>query len=392
MARNYQTNDVYNEVDRRKRQKAERKADPKIFFNKVGNPFLGFMHFLERTPVPPKPIDEQRLISDFIYDSKKRHSINIGSLLVTFVLMMVPCLMIYAAPSLLMSKISPIAIFIIAILFIVLMFVVNIVSKSRKKRKQTSNYYTVEDYKNYVVHRAIGDEVQELVYEPYFGIPQSVCKDLGVVLLGNIYGNEDLITGKYRDVYFAQSDLIIQYESGSNDDNTYELETHFRGRWIGIEYPKKFEGTVIITDNSYAYVPKRKDLEYVELENINFNRMFTVRSNDAHLVYYLLTPQIMERLMYLRENARGNVVASFKDGILHIFINNGKDSFEPNRYQVDLMRDIQNFKYDFSLVSGIAAILNINDNIYVQHNEEPSYQQPYQNNPMPPMNNNGFSN
>lgn len=50
------------------------------------------------------------------------------------------------------------------------------------------------------------------------------------------------------------------------------------------------------------------------------------------------------------------------------------------------MSDIQKFKYDFSLVSGIVAILNINDNIYVQHNEEPSYQ----NNPMPPINNNGF--
>lgn len=50
------------------------------------------------------------------------------------------------------------------------------------------------------------------------------------------------------------------------------------------------------------------------------------------------------------------------------------------------MSDIQKFKYDFSLVSGIVAILNINDNIYVQHKEEPSYQ----NNPMPPINNNGF--
>lgn len=376
MTKSYQTNDVYNEVDRRKRRKAERKADPKVFFNKSGNPFLGFMHFLERTPVPPKQINEQRLISDFIYDSKNRHSINFGYLLITMALMIIPFLIVYISPSLLMSKASPIAILIIAVLLMVLMFVMKMVPK--RKKKQRDNYYTVEDYKNYVVHRAIGDEVQELVYEPYFGIPQSVCKDLGVVSLGNIYRNEDLITGKYKNVYFAQSDLVIEYESGSPEDNDYTIEIYFKGRWIGIEYPKKFTGTVIITDNSYAHVPKRKDLEIVELENINFNRMFTVRSNDAHLVYYLLTPQIMERLMYLRQNARGNVVASFKDGILHIFIDNGKDSFEPNRYQVDLMRDIQNFKYDFSLVSGVAEILNINDNIYVQH-DEALYQQQYQN-------------
>lgn len=364
MAKNYQTNDVYNEVDRHKRRKAEKKADPRVFLNKEGNPFLGFMHFLERIPVPPKQIDEQRLMSDFIYDSRNRHSINFGYLIFTMVLVILPTIIMCVFPFLFISKVSPIAIFIIAVLLIVLMFVMKMVSK--RKKKQPVNYYTVEDYKNYVVHRAIGDEVQELVYEPYFGMPQSVYKDLSVISLGNIYRTEDLITGKYNNVYFAQSDLVVEYESGSEENNDYKIVTYFKGRWIGIEYPKKFTGTVIITDNSYAYVPKRKDLEIVELENINFNRMFTVRSNDAYLVYYLLTPQIMERLMYLRQNARGNVVASFKEGILHIFINNGKDSFEPNRYQVDLMRDIQNFKYDFSLVSGVAAILNINDNIYVQ--------------------------
>lgn len=32
MARNYQTNDVYNEINVSERNKAERKADPKIFF------------------------------------------------------------------------------------------------------------------------------------------------------------------------------------------------------------------------------------------------------------------------------------------------------------------------------------------------------------------------
>lgn len=32
MAKSYQTNDVYNEINVNERYKAERKADPKIFF------------------------------------------------------------------------------------------------------------------------------------------------------------------------------------------------------------------------------------------------------------------------------------------------------------------------------------------------------------------------
>jgi len=246
--------------------------------------------------------------------------------------------------------------------------------------KEDPNKYTLADYKNYVIGKAIEGEVQELVYEPHFGIPQSVYKDLNAIINGNTYHTEDLITGKYHDVYFAQSDLVVEYK---DDDSSM---TYFKGRWIGFNYPKQFQGTVIIKDKKFFYGPKRKQLSDIQLENPLFNEMFTVKSSDMHLAYYLLTPQIIERLMYLKQNAKGKIVACFKDGILHIFINNGQDSFEPNLRKINLMSDIQKFKYDFSLVSGIVAILNINDNIYVQHKEEPSYQ----NNPMPPINNNGF--
>ena len=62
MAKSYQTNDVYNEINVNERYKAERKTDPQKFFYKEGNPFLGFMHFLGRNPVPPKQIDERKLV------------------------------------------------------------------------------------------------------------------------------------------------------------------------------------------------------------------------------------------------------------------------------------------------------------------------------------------
>lgn len=387
MSKKYQTNDVYNEIDVKKRRKAERKADPKVFFNKEGNPFLGFMHFLQRIPVPPKQIDEQRLIADFADHARRRNSFNLSMLFTIMALALMPFILTSVLPFFLALRVSPVVLCIIAIAIILFFVVIKSVIKSKKK--QNYNYYTVEDYKGYVVQRAIGSQVQELVYEPRFGLPMSVYKDLNVILNGNIYRTEDLITGKYHDVYFAQSDLVVQYESGNQDDNTYKLETYFKGRWIGIEYPKKFTGTVIIVENNFSYFPKRKDLERVELESIEFNRIFTVKSNDMHLVYYLLTPQFMERLMYLRQHAKGNVIACFKDGILNIFINNRQDSFEPNMRQINLMNDIQGFMYDFSLVSGLIEILKIDNNVYVQHDEETPYQQQYQNNPMPPMNN-GF--
>lgn len=380
MAKSYQTNDVYNEINVNERYKAERKADPKIFFYKEGNPFLGFMHFLRRNPVPPKQIDEQKLMIDLTDYARKNKRSKIISGIVFFVCTIIMIILkgYYEINILIFLEIVGAIILISTIIAIIMFIIKSLVNK------EDPNKYTLADYKNYVIGKAIEGEVQELVYEPHFGIPQSVYKDLNAIINGNMYHTEDLITGKYHDVYFAQSDLVVEYK---DDDSSM---TYFKGRWIGFTYPKQFQGTVIIKDKKFFYGAKRKKLSDIQLENPLFNEMFTVKSSDMHLAYYLLTPQIIERLMYLKQNAKGTIVACFKDGILHIFINNGQDSFEPNLRKINLMSDIQKFKYDFSLVSGIVAILNINDNIYVQHNEEPSYQQPYQNNPMPPINNNGF--
>ena len=175
---------------------------------------------------------------------------------------------------------------------------------------------------------------------------------------------------------------------------------------MAIDYPKKFSGTVVIIDNNFAYGIKRKDLEKIQLENPVFNDKFTVRTNDMQLGYYLLTPQLVEKIMELKQSTKGNVIACFKNGYLHIFINDGKDSFEPNINNVNLMADIQKFIKDFTLVSGTIDILDVNNSVYVQGNAQPpiqaQYQQftqppmqqvPYQNysNPTPPIDNNSSS-
>ena len=39
-------NNTYNELNLNERNSDEYEADPSIFFNKTGNPFVGFMRFL----------------------------------------------------------------------------------------------------------------------------------------------------------------------------------------------------------------------------------------------------------------------------------------------------------------------------------------------------------
>lgn len=136
----------------------------------------------------------------------------------------------------------------------------------KRKDKKSNRKYTLDDYKNYVIESALSDEVEELVYEPYFGIPQSVFEDLNVMQMGNRYSSTDLITAKYHGVYFAQTNIKIE-------DCDRENTVYFNGRWIIIDYPKKFSGKVtIFSKKSYGFCNTKKDkkLENIELENTEF--------------------------------------------------------------------------------------------------------------------------
>lgn len=370
--------DQYNELDSFNRERNERAADPSVFFNNTGNPFLGIMHFLQRKPVSPKPIDEQRLLESFSKCAKKQRNFKKMLRLIVFI---IPVSVILSM--LIGGVIGVILNFLPFIMVPVL--IIYLIMNSVKGYNNSD--YTINDYKAYVIKKAIEGQVEGLVYEPRFGLPESVYSDLNVMKHGNRYRKEDLITGKYKNVYFVQSDLKVQYESNGEHDTT---TTYFRGRWIAIDYPKKFNGTVVIIDNSFAYGVKRKELEKIQLENPNFNNMFTVRASDMQLGYYLLTPQLVEKIMELKQSTNGNIIACFKNGYLHIFINDGKDSFEPNINNVNLMGDIQKFMQDFTLVSGTIDVLDINNSVYAQGNAQPPMQAPYQNysNSTSPNNNN----
>ena len=370
--------DQYNELDSFSRERNERAADPMVFFNDTGNPFLGIMHFLQRKPVPPKPIDEQRLLESFSKCAKKQRNFK---KMLRLIVVIIPVSVILG---MLIGGVTGVILNFLPFIMVPVLIIYLIMNSVKG---YNNSDYTINDYKAYVIKKAIEGQVEGLVYEPRFGLPESVYSDLNVMRHGNRYHKEDLITGKYKNVYFVQSDLKVQYESNGEHDTT---TTYFRGRWIAIDYPKKFNGTVVIIDNSFAYGVKRKELEKIQLENPYFNDMFTVRASDIQLGYYLLTPQLVEKIMERKQSTNGNIVACFKNGYLHIFINDGKDSFEPNINNVNLMGDIQKFMQDFTLVSGTIDVLDINNSVYAQGNAQPPMQAPYQNysNSTSPNNNN----
>lgn len=341
----------YNEANRKQRLKAEAASDPKLFFNKEGNPFLGFMHFLKRAPIKKEVIDEKALLSDFssiASDMLKQAAIIITIILIIIIL---EVLMRF-------KGIPDDSIMVVELLFVASLESVRYYFK--RKDKKSGRKYTVDDYKNYVIESAISDEVEELVYEPYFGIPQSVFEDLNIIRKGSDYSSTDLITAKYHEIYFAQTNVKVE----SRDNTVY-----FNGRWIIIDYPKKFSGKLTVLSKKHygiSNTKKDKKLESVELENEDFNKMFEVSSSYQQLAYYLLKPHLMENLIYINQSLNNSLIFCFKDGLLYIGIDSISSAFAPNYEQKNLDYDINKFRSDFMLISNLIEIMKIDDNIYVK--------------------------
>lgn len=320
-------------------------------YNNIGpdNPFMVYFKEFGTTYTPKRPVNEQELLEDFKQIASKRRKVAKFFLLL---------------PLAIFAIFIPLVGYFIMIDSILLFCVLlgNILQNIK-----SVHGYTVSDYKNHIIQQALSPIVENLVYEEKIGVPKTAVKNMDITKMGNNYKTEDFISGKYHGVYFAQSDLDIWY-SDDNDRST----TYFRGRWIDIKYPKPFNGMVTIVDKNYTYkVKKHKYLQKVTLENPDFNNCFIVESSNQQLAYYLLTPQIMERLMYLRQNSKGDIIACFMDGYLHIGINNYQNAFEPDIRHIDLHGDIEKTRYEFSLVSGLIEILNIDNNVYVDRQQTP---------------------
>ncbi len=331
----------FNELNHSERLKNERAAPAYVFFNKTGNPFLGFLRFLKRRPVPKKTMNIPRVMEDLARIKR------IKNVCATILLVFLLCgILGYIIHNLLLLIIS----------MPVVLIVVHICNSLVKKNK---NGYTEFDYKDYIVNEAVFPVVEDVLYEPHFGIPFNVVMDTDMYRDIGTCMTSDYLTGKYHGVYFVQAELTLFGDSNSNQC--------FAGRWIIIKYPKAFSGMVTVADKRYLYcVKKHKGLETVKLENQVFNSMFEVQSNNQQLAYYLLTPQVMEKLIYIKQNIGSNVVVCFKHGFMHIGINNKRPAFEPNWQNLDANRDIARFRNDFDLVSSIIEILDIDKSVYIQ--------------------------
>lgn len=135
--------------------------------------------------------------------------------------------------------------------------------------------------------------------------------------------------GKKSKINFKLAD-INACELNKNQDGELVVTSVYKGMFGYVNFTRKFK--CILTINS-KYKRRGVKLEKVVLEDINFNERFEVMSNKQVDARYILTPDMMEKLMYLDEKIE-NLKIVLVDRELYIS-SEGFNMFELNDFKED---------------------------------------------------------
>lgn len=188
------------------------------------------------------------------------------------------------------------------------------------------------DFKNIFVKYALEKSFNEVIYKPEYGIAMDEIAETNSIYLGDRYTSNDYINAKLDGLKVELSDIIIEEQHTDSDGHTY-YSVIYKGRWMIFEFDRKFVSNVTVAEDKFRNLKNRSlfsKSNKVEMESIEFNKMFDVYCNTEHEAFYILTPHMQERLKRINDSIPGKLVFIFFNNKLHIGINSGKDSFEPS--------------------------------------------------------------
>ncbi|MGZ8187566.1 MAG: DUF3137 domain-containing protein [Methylosarcina sp.] len=235
-----------------------------------------------------------------------------------------------------------------------------------------------EAFKEHVIREMVKLIDSNLQYYPRQRISQSDYRQSDIFRNPmDRYSGDDLVEGALGATHCRFSELHHQEKKESTDSKgrkrTYWV-TVFKGIFFIADFNKHLSGrTYIVPDAGMNLLGIGKLFEkwrfdrgeLVELENPEFEKLFTVYGTDQVEARYILSPSLMDRLVNFRRKANTRLHISFIDSNLYLAIALNKNLFEPNLFSSGVksgyLKDY--FRY-LDLVTGIIEDLNLNLRIW----------------------------
>lgn len=215
-----------------------------------------------------------------------------------------------------------------------------------------------KELKDILITKIVRETFPDCTYSMETGI------DLREVMATNMlhrparYFSEDMISSTYKNIPFVVSDIKLQDKHTSTDKNGHKkttYTTYFLGKIIKIDLLRDLDLTLKIYEKTTfsLFSGSDKKLNKVETESIAFNKKFNTFSSTEQDAFYVLTPQIQEKIMSLESKFTGTMHFCFKNGVFYCLINDSVNGLE-----VDINKSI-----DLEWYKSIISELNLTPSI-----------------------------
>ncbi len=228
-------------------------------------------------------------------------------------------------------------------------------------------------FKDRIFRQLIAKIDPSLQYDPDGLIPYTLFKQSELFVDAvDSYKGSDLIQGKIGKTPLMFSYLDVKKKRNHSRQNNSRIGV-FVGTFIVTEFHKNFHHTVkVYPDLAEKYLgvagswfQGSESEKVVRMDSPAFEKEFKVIADDPVEAHYLLTPNIMEKVVQLRKRADAPIYLSFCHNKLFIAVLNGENWFKvPVFESLFRMNVVKQYIQSLGLVFGIVEELHLNRRIW----------------------------
>lgn len=226
-------------------------------------------------------------------------------------------------------------------------------------------------YKDTFLNGMFGEFFEDACYEGWWGFSEIEVMEMSLYKLGNKFESEDKLSGQYRGVWFKQSDVHI-WEHVTTGDDDRDID-YFEGRMFVFDTPlKNIESVKIFNrlsfDDKNDHRLRLEEENRVSMESMEFNDRFSVYAKKAHDAFYVLTPDMMERIteIYYKyckmpDGKMRDMSLHFRDDKLYCALETYGNAFDPGTYPISYPEEKAKLKKDIQVIMDIIESLDLVD-------------------------------
>ena len=215
-------------------------------------------------------------------------------------------------------------------------------------------------YKENIVIPIFKSHFSDVVFNYAKGLSKDVIASTDMLKMGSMFSSSDYIKASYKKILFEMSELRIE---GFDSENG---SPYFEGQWYIFDFNKQFKSNVQIREKGFETLKKAsRKLKKIEMEDMEFNKQFEVYADNQEDAFYILTPNMMEKIKQLSHQMNGKISLCFMDRKLHIAVDTWDDFFEPDySKEIDLKQEYYHITKIVEFMKDFVNVLDLDNDLF----------------------------